>query len=38
MSQGDKAPFDGILLNKYTFYSLEQKAKSCKKTSDNKTK
>lgn len=35
IKQGEKAPFDGILLNKYTFERLEQKAKSC---SDNFTK
>jgi len=36
ISQGEKAPFDGILLNKYTFEKLKEKAKSCSK--DNSTK
>ncbi len=31
IKKGEKAPFDGILLNKYTFKQLERKAEQCQK-------
>jgi len=30
MQQGEKAPFDGYLLNNYTYQRIKQTLKSCK--------
>jgi hypothetical protein len=30
MKKGEPAPYDGILLNSYTFLKLLEKAQSCK--------
>jgi len=31
MKKGEPAPFDGILMDKYTFYRLVKQASECKK-------
>jgi len=34
MSKGEPAPFDGVLLNDYTYYKLRMKLNECRETAD----